>query len=304
MKRRRLPKLALAYDLYIGPLPSFLDEQTIVEQSVVARCFIKATIIKINTHSLNSNLYAQSKIRGNIITFPQNPDNLLTILPNIPSGQYIQIAFVGNCRPDPTKVHKLFRVRRSLIQTALLWFKKHNSFYKDVIIDKNLLNKLPTDDVPKEIEESFTYINTVESSNESVGYDNLNREEDLENIDNDVTFKYTGIFNSEDALDLPVLDKINMLKETYVQKTGNTINLNNQKFISLKHGNIPVNEINNPDHLKGSFPTLWPYGIGGICEQRKIKLTFREHVEYLLRLDSNNFRCHPSFIFIVGFFIR
>ena len=55
------------------------------------------------------------------------------------------------------------------------------------------------------------------------------------------------------------------------------------------------------------FMTLFFYSqykyikyIGGINDKRrKIKISYREHVKYLLRLNSDRFRTHRSFIFVV-----
>ena len=96
-------------------------------------------------------------MKVNIITFSQNPDNLLTLLPNIPTAEYFQIAFVGTQKPCEKRIHKLFRVRRNLIQQTLIWLKK-NPLYKNVEIVESLMETLPLDDIPATIRDHYTYI--------------------------------------------------------------------------------------------------------------------------------------------------
>ena len=39
-------------------------------------------------------------------------------------------------------------MRHSHIQKSLIWFKYNNRKYEDIIIDQNVLNELPEDDIP------------------------------------------------------------------------------------------------------------------------------------------------------------
>ena len=52
-----------------------------------------------------------------------------------------------------------------------------------------------------------------------------------------------------------------------------------------------MSEINNPDLLISAYPHLFPYGMGSFCDpDRKVKLSIREHLEYLLELDDSRFQ--------------
>ena len=60
-----------------------------------------------------------------------------------------------------------------------------------------------------------------------------------------------------------------------------------------------MNELFNPKHLLYAFPTLFPYGIGGIMdESRKNKLSYRQHLIYLLYLNCISYRIHRNLIFV------
>jgi hypothetical protein len=52
--------------------------------------------------------------------------------------------------------------------------------------------------------------------------------------------------------------------------------------------------------LLGAYPTLFCHGIGGISDSsRKIKLSYRDHANYLMLLNDDRFRTHRSFLFVV-----
>ena len=88
----KLPKFALANNLYLGPIPKELQHFTSIEQVCIANARIKMNIYKFNTYSSGKVL----KFRGNVIAFPQDPKQLLNILPDIPDSETYQILFVGN----------------------------------------------------------------------------------------------------------------------------------------------------------------------------------------------------------------
>lgn len=39
----------------------------------------------------------------------------------------------------------------------------------------------------------------------------------------------------------------------------------------------------NPNHLLGSFPTLFPYGMGGFEITRPVKVSYERHIRWALR---------------------
>jgi hypothetical protein len=70
-----------------------------------------------------------------------------------------------------------------------------------------------------------------------------------------------------------------------------------EHVMKIRHTSTPMNEW-DPKHLLYSYPTLFPYGLFGIMDHRQTELSYREHVLYLLKLSSERFRCHRSFMFI------
>ena len=55
----------------------------------------------------------------------------------------------------------------------------------------------------------------------------------------------------------------------------------------------------NPNHLLGSFPCLFPYGMGGYEVQRAVKVTYESHAQWSLRYDDKCFHKDLHFMFQV-----
>lgn len=86
-----------------------------------------------------------------------------------------------------------------------------------------------------------------------------------------------------------IVDKLTILKHK--------MNVNDV-FMEYEHDINPVQEWNNSEHIIMSFPSLFPYGLGGFFLEKRKKLTFREHLNYLLNIRCDRFRNHKHFMFV------
>ncbi|KAF7791123.1 hypothetical protein EIP86_002134 [Pleurotus ostreatoroseus] len=140
---KRLPDLALANGMYLGPSVPPELELSIIEEAMVALCRAKCWIVHLKDEDATGNRHSDSRrfqraIRGNIIIHPQGPGKLLDVLPAAvddivssicaPSREWLrEHASPLAARPD--------RIRR-----ALYWLKANNPLYRDVMIDEQLLD--------------------------------------------------------------------------------------------------------------------------------------------------------------------
>lgn len=68
----------------------------------------------------------------------------------------------------------------------------------------------------------------------------------------------------------------------------------------VPRGNKPTNEYLNPELLMGMFPTLFPYGCGGVEDQsRPVNVTLTEQMRYFLAYEDRRFEENDSFLFVV-----
>lgn len=129
---------------------------TYVEESLIARARIRCNIFKLSNKRVIKDNISQLKCCGNVNTFPQNPNELLTILPSLPSSDIIQIVFIGTNIPNDLHLKKIFTVRRQKVKDVLIWLKLNNPYYANVQISEENLNKLPDDDIPSNIYDNIS----------------------------------------------------------------------------------------------------------------------------------------------------
>ncbi|PBK80062.1 hypothetical protein ARMGADRAFT_1099457, partial [Armillaria gallica] len=76
----------------------------------------------------------------------------------------------------------------------------------------------------------------------------------------------------------------------------NHVKKNGQGYIRIPHDPDPCNEFNNPALLPMMYPTLFPYGVGGL-EDRECScfVSFEMGAKHLFRLRDRWFQEHNSF---------
>lgn len=95
-------------NLTLGDIPLELRNLTYIEEMLIARHRPKCNIFTIDTTLGNA---SQSKIKGNIVTYTQNIDNLLIILPKSIQTEEIRIIFTGNKNRYMPFIKSIFKVK-------------------------------------------------------------------------------------------------------------------------------------------------------------------------------------------------
>lgn len=79
-------------------------------------------------------------IKGHVCCFPQDIGEVATVLPRLPSNiKMIKLVRQVTSTVGGPKTDKTFKVRRYETLRALLWLKRYNVLYRDVIIDSTHL---------------------------------------------------------------------------------------------------------------------------------------------------------------------
>jgi hypothetical protein len=179
----KTPPLALANHMFIGNIPPELQQLTMVEESVIARCRAKTWVVQLQEKNDAINLpNIQRGFKGHTIIYPQQAESLAKILPpSVPDAcTPICVIFIGSQKPSKewlkTKAKPLV-VRREKIRKALEWLKEHNPAYQNIQIDHRIIDEYPDCDVlPYHIEhvkdQSLESLNTL-----TARYDNSLRNE-------------------------------------------------------------------------------------------------------------------------------
>ncbi len=181
------------------------------------------------------------------------------------------------------------------------------------------MNELPDNDIPDSLWVTMNISSNVDASNSCrSGYTNDN----LVNIDSETSSNKDIIDESlisdencdvdetiialscsalidVDGTDTSTSDIQNhILNNSFIEKKDSKTSDNT--YYMIPHSEKPVNQYGNPLLLLGLFPTLFPYGLGSPDNpNRKIKTSYKTHLQYLLSYHDKRFERHHSFIFVV-----
>jgi hypothetical protein len=79
-------------------------------------------------------------------------------------------------------------------------------------------------------------------------------------------------------------DQRNDITERYAYRRGSRYV--NEYPRTRADGTLFEGDPENPNHLLGSFPTLFPYGRGGFETSRPLKVTYERHIKWALNYHN------------------
>ena len=308
IRSKKTPPLALANHMALGDIPDELKDLTVVEEAMIAKCRAKCWVVQLkeeNSGVLVSN--SQRGVKGHIIVYPQRPSAIATILP--PPLEEVStpicVIFVGSSPPTDEwlqKKAKPLAVRREKIRGALLWLKRHNPHYKDVLINESILNSLPPEYtlpvhvqhvLPSDDRDALTarYDGTVTSDVQSTSKED-HSSHTTENFEPKVDIPFQNVVITDVDGNAPS-NELRAAAVRHIKKRGGG-------YVEIPHDPAPVNEFFNPELFPMIYPTLYPYGIGGFENiQRTTRVSMKRHVKHLFNLSDRRFQEHYSFLFTV-----
>ncbi|KZO95864.1 hypothetical protein CALVIDRAFT_482310, partial [Calocera viscosa TUFC12733] len=242
---------------------------------LVARCRAKCCVVQLKEGKPpRSSPISQRGIVGHVIIYPQRPETLLSLLP--PSlddvGDMICIIFVGAHPPTREWLLQHARplvVRKKRVVGALRWLAAHNPLYNGIGIDESVLAPLHEEDVlPYHIEHQLP----------SMAEDAL-------------TSRYDAYEGHRLALqegrdgqtgDAPGWEeRWNAFAQELQAAALRHLKQHGRGFVQVPHGARPMNEFYEPELLPLTYPTLFPYGTGGLEDrQRLATLSFERHARH------------------------
>ena len=294
VKNKRVPPLALSNRMYIGPIPPELQDLTVVEEAMVARCRAQCWVVQLKEESQDIVVpTSQRGMKGHIIIYPQNPSAVAESLP--PAVEEITsplcVLFVGAMKPTDEWLRdkaKPLAVRGDKVRNALKWLKTHNRYYKDIRINKSVLRQLEQNPIlPFHIEHVVPSSRVDEVT---ARYDNS--AQDVDNECNEHSIPFENVVISDVNGDATV-NQLRAAAFRHVKRQG-------KGYIQIARGSQPVNEFDNPSMLPMCYPTLFPYGLGGTEDpHRGEAVTMKRHVKHLFSTRDQRFQQRYSFMFIV-----
>ncbi|KAJ7597818.1 hypothetical protein C8J56DRAFT_773858 [Mycena floridula] len=236
---------------------------------MIARCRSKCWVVQLKEDNNKAALAnAQRGMHGHIIIYLQKPSCVAQQLP--PALEEITapicVLFVGATKPTEewlrTKASPL-AVRGWKVREALKWLIKHNHLYKDVTLNHKELARLEDNPIlPFHIEHVIPN-DAIDSSTD--GYAETRPSAIDVNSSETVTFQNVVITDVQgDA-------SYNQLRSAAVRHVKNKLG----GYVQVAHDPEPVNEFFNPDLLPMVYPTLFPYGVGGVedkCREERVAM--------------------------------
>ncbi|KAJ7019079.1 hypothetical protein C8F04DRAFT_892447, partial [Mycena alexandri] len=249
---------------------------------MIALCRAKCWIIQLREEAPESSIpFAQRGVRGHVIVYPQKPSSIAKTLP--PSiadvTTPICVVFVGSTPPTAEwlkeKASPLI-VRKERVLNALSWLKTHNTLYREVLIDKTELDALPDEAIlPFHIQHVIPNAGIDVTTSDYVPGSSQPSVPDLSDILHPPPSHIP--FESVVVTDVDGNAPSSELKSAalrHLQKAGSN-------YVEIPHDPNPVNEFNNPQLFPMMYPTLFPYGIGGLEDKhRRTKLGFKCHIKH------------------------
>ena len=226
---------------------------------------------------------------GHRVSFPQEINQPAKIFPRLPTEiKIIQVRKQNHNKEG----YKDFKVRRYVIQNALIWLKGNNPAYSDIEIDKDRLSLYPIDG---EMPNLQTVVIPDQNRNMDKGpaFDQINLESEH------------GESNSGVLLpDLPT-NMQEKIQNVVTEVTGKTecVTTNRQGNISIPWptlDNNPVSEFTTRNFFSMAFPNLFPYGEADFYANRpRTCHNILDWADHLLWYKDGRFAQHSYFKFIV-----
>ena len=206
----------------------------------------------------------------------------------------ICVLFVGSTAPSKEWLREKAKpliVRRQRVHDALVWLKEHNPLYKDVVIAMDRIADIPEHDIipiePQVVPHSDEQ-DTLTSRYDG-GIRSLREESESNNE------SAQSIIDSVIVTDVAGNASVAQLRDAAMRhfKSGGG-------YYELPHEKQAESEMYNVDLFPKVYPTLFPYGIGGIEDNaRSVPISMKNHAKHLFSMTNRHFQHHYSFLFTV-----
>jgi hypothetical protein len=315
--------------------PTSLENLTFVEECLIARCHPVGLIVKLRPKGQAAfvNYYG---LKGHMIVLPQDPGPLLSILPSsdLKFNDVIKVFWMGKSLPPTANLKSVLRIRKDKVLGALHFLVQHNKLYRDIQINYPLMDSWADDYIPTEIVENITCV-TNSDHHEREGYtvslQTGNDENDFAaaqdaalEVDSDEAVLTGSIMTDVDGersrSDDRTLNALLEFKTNPFQVSGHS---SEDAADSFDHGQDEPDQIQepvisyatrgkatlmsaweDPHYFTGAFPTLFPYGIGGHIDKRKVLVGLEAYAQWALNHHSRRFARHRSFLYLMYDVIR
>ena len=279
LRRGKRPRLSLANGGWLGEVPACLQDLSFAEKLMISRMYYNKFIVRVGC--------GQVKLKGNVILFTKPMQKVYAVLP--PPKDELQevlaVVFFGPTQPTVDDYKRLpLLIRHKKVINALSWLKLNHSGYQDLSISLENLSQYREDQPPVVVEWRWSANGTVRPEGLSKHSQETREEEGV--VEGKCPFIVHGL--TSDRISGKTTEQLKSLALNHMQ--------NNGFALGIGHAAEPESIFNNPDLYPLAFPWLFPYGLGGIKNDRQVRVSESARIRHLLMYHDKRFQLDPTFI--------
>ena len=279
LRQGKCPRMSLANGGWLGEVPSCLKDLSFAEKLMVSRMYHNKFIVRVGC--------GQMKLKGNVILFTKPMQKVYAVLP--PPKDELQevlaVVFFGPNQPTVDDYNRIpLLVRHKAVIDALSWLKLNHSGYKDLSISHENLSQYREDEPPVVVEWRWSANGTVRPEGLSKHSQDAMEEEGV--IEGKCPFVVHGL--TSDRLSGKTTEQLKSLALNHMENDGFAL--------GIGHAAEPESIFNNPDLYPLAFPWLFPYGLGGIKNDRQVRVSEFARIRHLLMYHDKRFQLDPVFV--------
>ena len=271
--RRKVPRLALSNNIWLGAVPSVLKNLSFVEKILIVQVRHTCVFVKVAS--------GMRKMKANIVAFELPIPKIYNILPPPQLDEVLAISFTGPAKPTEKDFARTpFLVRRNAVITVLEWLRLNHLDYVDIEISHENADQYGKNMPPVSVEYKPRSTNKVP---EGTGV--FDQEEEDGTVEGDCVFTVHGLTGELCNSMTPSALKAMALRH---------LNLGG-KMLAVGYSDKFESMYNNPQLYLQMFPWLFPYSLGGIG---LANISDKEHKWHLIMYNDKRFQKDVNFPFM------
>src|SRR6202453_2196297 len=276
LRRKKMPKFALARGLWLGEVPDELKQLSFAEKLLIGRVRHNRCVVRVAK--------GMHKMIANAVTFEHPMQKIYTVLPPPieEMDEVLAFIFTGPCQPTEEDFCRTpMLVRCNKVAKALEWLKLNHTAYADLEISYKNLESYPEDSPPVVINYQHSVTNKIPEAT-SV------HDMELEHGTKEGLCPFTVHTLTSEEYDTMDSETLKAMAAKHLDDGG--------KVLAIGHSKEPQSIWKNPKLYPQMFPWLFPYGLGGIGHERqKHRLSDEEHKQHLLMYHDKRFQKDSHF---------
>jgi hypothetical protein len=283
LEKGKIPRYALANNLWIGDIPHELQGLSFAETMMIARIRHNKCLVRVSS--------GWSKMTSNVIMYSNPTVKVYHALPPPKEelDDVLAFIFTGPAQPtDEDFKRSPMLVRRQKVLKALEWLKLNHRDYADLQISRQNLASYPLEGVPVNVIFKKTSGDSNREASTMSVYD-----DDVEEGTSHGPCPITVHGLSGTDYGTATIDILKARALSHLENEG--------KILAIGHDSCPQSMYDNPQAYPQMFPWLFPYGFGGIGQPSlKNKISELQHKRLLLMYHDKRFQ-HDLYFPIIAF---